>query len=140
MSANHDRRDYAIKRAGVSLPGNTHLTEGLMFTCAGVALTVAWLALLPAWVETFRHARCGVGLQMLIFASAVAIALAAVQCCRSAYKNLRPMGRDLGLFTGRRLNSVTAMACRPLYSWRFSQRRVAAPAVCQRTAIATGWR
>jgi hypothetical protein len=99
----------------------------------GAVLAMLWLAMLPAWAETFMHLHAGAAIQMLILLSAAVIGSAAVVCGRLAVRGLARSVADSGADG---LISAARVAA-PAYGLtlrRLSlfQRRTPAPQPCQR--------
>lgn len=110
-----------------------------LFGLAGAALASLWLALLPVWLATFTHRLAGAGLQILIIVCVATLAWGAWRSLSHAYNSLVQAKRS-GLQAGGRASQTAAMACRPAGGWHTGQRRVAAPAACQREPLAADWR
>lgn len=96
-------------------------------------LSMLWLAMLPAWVETFMHLQAGVGIQLLILSSAAVIGIGAFACGRLAVRGVSLAGinmvRQGAAFARKRVDNQLGVAVRSL---NLRQRRTPAPMACQR--------
>lgn len=99
----------------------------------GAVLAMLWLAMLPAWTETFMHMRAGAAIQMLILLSAAVIGSAAIVCGRLAVRGLVRNETSMGAYGLTRTSRVTAPAYgMTLRRLSLFQRRTPAPQACQR--------
>lgn len=99
-------------------------------------LSMLWLAMLPAWVETFMHLQAGVGIQMLILSSAAVIGIGAFACGRLAVRGVSLAGinmvRQGAAFARKRVDNPLGVAVRSL---NLRQHRTPAPMACQRKSV-----
>ncbi len=99
----------------------------------GAVLAMLWLAMLPAWTETFMHTRAGAAIQMLILLSSAVIGSAAIVCGRLAVRGLVRNETSMSAYGLTRTSRVTAPAYgMTLRRLSLFQRRIPAPQACQR--------
>ncbi len=99
----------------------------------GAVLAMLWLAMLPAWTETFMHMRAGAAIQVLILLSAAVIGSAAIVCGRLAVRGLARSQAVIGSYGLTRASRVPTPAYgMTLRRLSLFQRRTPAPQSCQR--------